>query len=355
MNLESGKLSEYDLFARCQQMLERFIEWVNLFRSWYSRSHNRPIFCLFRWIATLGILTASAWFIWKQVSDGYATVATVGIALGYPQLVISWLCITASTALGAWEWILLVNALGGRLGTIRGMRIHLVSNLSKYVPGFVWPYVGKVYLAAEQGIPANIAALSVVGEFAIVFFDGILLMLLSLPFSGIVLWSTGQRLILQLAAILLAGAGICIALFAGRQVVNRLPSIHLEHHPVAQVNWGQITLVIIAVLLTWCLLGIGFYMLDVSATSRPMQNPLRLTVALPFALLGGQLALFVPMGIGVREAILVALLGPRRSAVLVVIIAIMFRIEMMVGEVTSTVVAVLWDTILDNRRTNTKG
>jgi uncharacterized membrane protein YbhN (UPF0104 family) len=98
----------------------------------------------------------------------------------------------------------------------------------------------------------------------------------------------------------------------------------------------------LAVTLTWCLLGLGFYVLDGSISST-LQNPLRLTIALPLGLLGGQLALFVPMGIGVREAIFLTLFDPSRPATLVIIFAIIFRIEMAIGEVMSTFLAIVFN------------
>lgn len=335
-------------------MLDRIIWQVGRFRSWYSIRHNYPAVRLILWVISLGILAVSLGFIVRQVVSGYATISRSGIHLDGPKLMVSWLCIMTSTVLGAWEWTLLVNALGGRLSLKTGMRIHLVSNLSKYVPGFVWPYAGKAYLAVEQGVPVNVATLSIASEFAIVYLGGILLMLLSLPFSGIMLWSTEQRVALEVGAVVITGISVSLPWFVGPRLGSWFHNSHPTDRYVERCNWQAVTFVVLAVMLTWCLLGFGFYVLD-GSISLTLQNPLRLTVAMPLGLLGGQLALFVPMGIGVREAIFLALFDTSRPAALVVVFAIIFRIEMAVGEVISTLLALVFDKFTNNHQTNPNG
>ena len=324
-------------------MLERLIEQANRFHCWYSTQRTHLGLRLLRGMSTLGILTVSAWFIWKQMYTGYTTISAADIHLDPRRLVVSWLCTVTCTALGAWEWVMLVNALGGHLDIIRGMRIHLTSNLFKYVPGFIWPYVGKTYVATRQGIPASAIVLSVVCEFVIVFFDGGLLMMLSLPFSGIISWSTGQCLVFQVIAILLTGVSIASVPLAGRWLVGVLEHANVVQGVTKNANWNQVTFVIVAILLTWCLLGFGFSALGAQASSDNWQGILRQAFALASALLMGQMVFFAPMGIGIREAVLVALLGSGSSAARVVVIALVFRLEMMIGEIVCTLIALLLD------------
>jgi hypothetical protein len=324
-------------------MVERFaVQAVRVF-SWYSAHRNHVAFYLVRVIATLGILAASVWFIWRQLVTGYTTVSAAELNLDAPRLTLSWLCTAAATALGAWEWTLLLNALGGHIEIPKGMRIHLVANLMKYVPGFVWPYVGKSYLATRHGVTASIAVLSVVAEFAIVFFTGILLLALALPFSGIVPLSAGQSVVFQLGAILLAVMSIAGIPFAGRWLFVKLRQANLSQAPFEQVNWKQVVQVVIAILLTWCLLGLGFSILATPASSHFLQAMPRQTFALASALLIGQVAFLVPMGIGVREAVFLALLGPDHPASLAVVIAIVFRLLMTVGEFCLALTALFLD------------
>ncbi len=336
-------------------MFERLVENARRLYRWYSMRRNHPAFRLLHGACTVGILAASAWFIWSKASSGYATILATDVLLDPRRLIVSSLCTAASTALGAWEWTLLINALGARLDVARGMRIHLTANLVKYVPGFVWPYVGKTYLASRQGVPAKTAALSVVGELLVLFLDGFLVLLLSLPNSGIVSWSAPQRLALQMSAMALAGIIVVGIPFAGRRLMHLLGEGHLAQGLPKRIDWGQIVFVVVAVLLTWYLLGFGFSALSVPMAPSAWRDVLRQTTALALALLVGQVAFFAPLGIGVREAILIALLGSDGSAAVIVVAALVFRIEMMIGEVTCALIAILVGKLRAIRQNNPNG
>jgi uncharacterized membrane protein YbhN (UPF0104 family) len=108
---------------------------------------------------------------------------------------------------------------------------------------------------------------------------------------------------------------------------------------MAKANCSLITLVMAAVLLTWCLLGFGFSTLYASVSSGGWSHLLRHSFALAAALLLGQIVFFAPTGLGVREAVFVALLASGDTAALVVILAMVFRILMMVGEVLCALLA----------------
>ncbi|MEM4204682.1 MAG: hypothetical protein QXS54_11485 [Candidatus Methanomethylicaceae archaeon] len=301
---------------------------------------------LLRWMITLGILVASIWFIAQKVYSEYITISASRINLDVEKVLISWLCVTASTLLGAWEWTLLIRALGGHLNPITGMRIHLISGLGKYIPGYIWPYLSKAHLAIRCGVPTSIAIGSVTGELVIIYLSGILLLLVSLPFSGLIGETTGD-----------AQVGITFA--SGCAIASFLPGVLLDNRFGKflgfgkAANWKGVIFVIVAVALTWCLLGFGFYMLDASIEPS-VGNPWKLLAGLISALLGGQLALFIPMGIGVREAILVAFLNLDKPAWLVILMAVIFRLEMTLGEVFSTLLVVLWS-VAKQAHNNPKG
>jgi uncharacterized membrane protein YbhN (UPF0104 family) len=307
---------------------------------WYLQHRNTIAVRVPQWLFTLGLPAVSIWFIWQQVSTGYDEILSQNFNINVGYLVVSWLCIMSATILGAWEWTLLVNALGGHLDIPEGMQIHLLANLSKYVPGSVWPYIGKAYLASQKGVAIDIAGLSLVFEFLIVFFGGGLVLLMTLPFSNVFSWSVMQRAALQVGTFLLIG--ICLGMIPtlGNRYWNKVNRVY---HPgwlkklSGKVCWKRVGFVAIAVFLTWCLLGVGFVLLDASVASPHWCDAPIFVFALAAALMIGQLALFVPMGVGVREAVLVALLASQREASLVVVISILLRILMMAGEIVSSV------------------
>lgn len=311
------------------KLAERLDVWVSRLRHWYKAWLEHPASGPLRIALTLAVLAACGWFIWQQVSSGYAAVSLANLTLEPRRLVISWLCITAATALGAWEWVLLVRALGADLNTVAGMSIHLTANLGKYLPGLIWPFAGKAYLASRRDVPLRLASASIGAELAIVHTTGGLLALLCLPFSGLLPWSPAQRIAMQIGAGVLAIAAIFVPPALGKWGRSRFG-------PWPQVKWWRVSLVVALILLTWGLLGFGFSTLYGPFDLNPIQQTLKHTLALAVALILGQVVFFLPIGIGVREAVFVALLSTTETAGLVIILAILFRLLMVIGELACT-------------------
>jgi uncharacterized membrane protein YbhN (UPF0104 family) len=324
-------------------MARTLVAGLSRLRDWVVARRRHPALRLVRSAAALGILAVSAWFLWDQIAQGYATLSVEDVVVNPGRLALAWVCIAAATALGAWEWVWLVNALGGNLGLARGMSVHLTANLAKYVPGFVWPYAGKAYLATRRGVPTQIAAASIAGEFGIVYLDGALLLLLCLPFSGLLAWPVGSRLALQGGSVLLTVLVVASVPRAGRWLRRQFEGAGAGGRLLAGVNWTQVTLVVVAVLLTWFLLGVGFSTLYREISPGGWASTLRHVVALAAAMLLGQLAFLVPTGLGVREAVLVAVLGADYVAAPVVLLAVVFRLEMIAGEIVCAAVALAVD------------
>jgi uncharacterized membrane protein YbhN (UPF0104 family) len=320
-------------------VLDRTITLAARLRNRYARLSKHPGYRILLGTFSLGFIAAIVWFIWKQISGGYAAVAAAGLRLEPQRLIISWFCTTAATALGAWEWVLLARALGGQLDLAQGMSIHLTSNLVKYVPGFIWSYAGKGYLAVRRGVPASIATLSIAAEFAIVYICGALLLLLSLPFSDIITLPVGGRTALQVVSISVAGLLIIGLAPLAQRFAFRTKTAHALFEPFLSARWSRIAFVMIAVLLTWCLLAIGFSVLYGQSSNGGWSHLLRHSIALVAALLLGKIAFFAPTGVGVREAVLVALLATDGNAADVLILAVVFRMQMILGEVVCAIIA----------------
>ncbi|MGC9397913.1 MAG: hypothetical protein ACP5HM_02120 [Anaerolineae bacterium] len=248
-------------------------------------------------------------------------------------LFLSWLCVSAATVLGAWEWAALVRALYIEFDLMQGIRASLFSNLAKYIPGFIWSYVGKAYGAARLGVPNSVAGLSVVLELGIVYISGFLLMLISIPFSGFLSLPCQQRWFVQIIMIPLVAIVFVKLYKMGQLLLKRLKKQESGYLISINIDWNRITMVFVAVLLTWGLLGLGFGFLVASITTFDWYWLPRLMFSMITALLLGQVAFFVPMGIGVREAVFITMLQPVAHPSLIVIMALAFRLESLIGEV----------------------
>jgi len=302
-------------------------------RHWYIRHADHSRFRLLRKSLSFAVVGISFWFIWDQFSSGYMTLSKTDLEFNLAFLFLSWLCVSAATVLGAWEWAALVRALYIEFDLMQGIRASLFSNLAKYIPGFIWSYVGKAYGAARLGVPNSVAGLSVVLELGIVYISGFLLMLISIPFSGFLSLPCQQRWFVQIIMIPLVAIVFVKLYKMGQLLLKRLKKQESGYLVSINIDWNRITMVFVAVLLTWGLLGLGFGFLVASITTFDWYWLPRLMFSMITALLLGQVAFFVPMGIGVREAVFITMLQPVAHPSLIVIMALAFRLESLIGEV----------------------
>ena len=220
-------------------------------------------------------------------------------------------------------------------------RIWFVSNLGKYVPGKVWQIAAMGAMAQRSGVSATAAIgsslilnlVSVLAGFAVmaVTAAGRLDAFARDPGSaGGTLANTTIVMIALVGALGLALAPIAVprlAALAGR-VTGR--SIAIPRVPPRAI-W----LAAGATIASWVLYGIAFSLFAHGVTPRATGNALSYIAVYTGSYLAGYLALFVPGGVGVREAVLV-LAMPRfnlASAADAAVIAITSRLWLTVLEI----------------------
>ena len=78
-------------------------------------------------------------------------------------------------------WLIIYRGLGGKVGTPTGIRIFLVTNIGKYLPGKVMHAAGRVALLGERGQSASIGVTSVLVELALSLLGAALVSVISIP------------------------------------------------------------------------------------------------------------------------------------------------------------------------------
>jgi uncharacterized membrane protein YbhN (UPF0104 family) len=176
--------------------------------------------------------------------------------------------------------------------------IFFQAQLSKYVPGSVWQYVGRMTLAREHGLPIRSVAISLPIELIASTVAGAALSLLLLGW-----WGAASAILVLLA----------LSSFAHRPVERRLTGA-LRRVVQGRDVRGAVPAAIRAsrayagILL---IIGFGFWLTARALYGVPVDDVLIYVGAFVTAWLGGLVAVYAPGGIGVREALLVALLRGR--------------------------------------------
>lgn len=189
-------------------------------------------------------------------------------------------------------WLVILK----RLGTpVRwpGAAIYLQAQLGKYVPGGVWQYASRGAMARGYGLSVR---------------------------------AVGRSLPIELVATVCAGAAFaCLAVgwwgalaAAAAIAVAGGASVYLDERAIARRITAQ-TIPLYAA--TWPLIGVSFWMTARAFLPVGPSDLALYTGAFAAAWLVGLIAIYAPGGIGVREAVLVAILGPRIGSANALVIA----------------------------------
>jgi uncharacterized membrane protein YbhN (UPF0104 family) len=194
-----------------------------------------------------------------------------------------------------------------RLGTpapFSWIGLFFKSQLGKYLPGSVWQYAGRVSLARSRGVPIQRALVSVFAEIA---------------FSAVAA-AAAASLILGWAATAAAFAGLGALLALGSVLRERVAGSNVL--PVLAAAPGAIVLYLVV----WGLYGLAFWTTARALFAIPASDIPRYIGVFALAWLVGLVAFFAPGGIGVREAVIAALLTGRLGQADAIVLAATSRI-----------------------------
>lgn len=236
-------------------------------------------------LVVVGVRLRSLWHGSRVELSGAGWVALAG----------AFACSAAGVAASGFAWLAILRRLA--VATRRAWAgVFFQAQLAKYVPGTVWQYAGRAALARSYGIP-----LRPVG--------------VSLPIElGAGLAAAGVLATLLLGAPGLALAAVLLAAAAALGRSSRAP------RPV-RVGAGVVPLYALVSLA----IGVGFWLTARSLLGVPAGDVLVYIGAFWAAWAVGLVAVFAPGGIGVREAMLVAILHSRLGAADALVLAAVSR------------------------------
>jgi uncharacterized membrane protein YbhN (UPF0104 family) len=215
-----------------------------------------------------------------------------------------WVWLAGATVLGvvavigsSFIWLFILRRLGSPVRW-RSAAIYLQAQLGKYVPGGVWQYAGRGAMARGYGLPVRVVARSLPIELTATVCAGAAFACLAVGWWGAIA----------------AAAAITTAAGAGTYLDDRRTATRV----VAQ------TIPLYAA--TWPLIGVSFWMTARAFLHVKPGDIALYTGAFAAAWIVGLIAIYAPGGIGVREAVLVAILGPRIGSADALVIAAASRI-----------------------------
>jgi len=258
--------------------------------------------------AQILLTIAVTWLILERLGPGLAELAGAGedVSVRWGWLASSCVVLALGYAVSGLVWGKMVHDLGGPDLPVRdAVRIYLVANLGRYVPGKLWQIAGLALLARAHGVPVPVATgAAVIGQ-AVALAGAALIGMLAItggegPPAGLTAW-------------VLVGAAAVVALVTIPALFRPLVRLWLRLVPgdaPREVTVGATDGVrwLALYTLNWGGYALAFWLL-VRGLSLP-GGPLVVGPAFAAAYVLGYVALFAPAGLGVREGFLVAFLAP---------------------------------------------
>ncbi len=260
---------------------------------------------LLRRAALVVVLAIVAWYVARTLGGQWGEFRAVSGSLRphWALLLASGLVVLGTFWIQINVWRALIAGGGVDVPFWRAARVWCISNLGKYVPGKVWGIGAMGALAQQEGVPPATAGAAAVVNQLVNLGAGLVVIAVCGARTIPLMWPAGGALVgvlialgvlgLLLMPIVLPWVVAFVARRTGRGGGLLIPG-------------RAIWLAIAANVLVWILQGIAFHLLAGALGAGWSRDWLASVAIFTGSYVLGYLAVFVPGGVGVREAVMVA-------------------------------------------------
>lgn len=235
----------------------------------------------------------------------------------------------------AWSWTLLLQSISApaRIPQPAAVRVWLRSMMSRYIPGNVWHILSRVALADSVGASRTHILTSATTEQVLTIVGALALAGLTLPLWGVVPGDETWLLLLLPLGLVLLHPRILGAIMVWAAARFKRPALawHYRYRTIV----GLVAAYAGANL--WA--GLALYVVLWGITPIRMEQLPLVVGAAALAWVVGYLSFLTPSGLGVREAVLVALLVLVFPQPVAIVASLLFRLVLTLGELLAVLVA----------------
>lgn len=237
---------------------------------------------------------------WPQVSEDFQHASRGWLAFAF-------VCAALGMISIGWAWRAVMAVLGVEARTSRVIPWYFVGELGKYVPGGVWPVLGRGELARAGGVPRTRSYASVALSLGVLYLSAMFVAAAFLPFA----LSGGGFSPWMLALLALPVGVILLHHDVLTRLLGWLSRITKRDIDLVVPQWGDSLRLVAHYVPTWLFIGTATYAVARSTTT-DLSYP-RVMFATILSWVVGFLAVPVPSGAGIREAVLFASSGLTKS------------------------------------------
>jgi hypothetical protein len=294
----------------------------------------------------LFIVALILFFLLRALLGNWQQVASYPWHFRYHYLALSLILLVGTIFVWASVWKTMLSRLGEQLSTKDGIRIYILSNTAKYLPGSIWGYVGRAYMGYAKGLSQTAVWLSSFLEVAVTVVASLILFSSSLilspsPFS--------HRAFVYLAAV---AALSLLSLWP--PLFNRATNLLLSRlHRPGRSSLGYLDMIFFLSMafLIHAVIGLAFYLFVSAVMLLPSSALPSLIGAWSFSATVGLVSFFAPYGLGVKEGILSLLLSMYMPTGTAAAVALLSRVWSISGELLSMALLLIWERRKDREGT----
>lgn len=245
-------------------------------------------------VAGLAFVTRTLAKNWNETQDLIENAEWGWLLVAIP------VCLAGMTGVGT-PWRKIIAALGEEHGMLETLRWYFPGQLGKYVPGGIWPVVGRGELAVKGGVARTVAYTSVALSLALTYLAAALTALVLLFFSLL----SGESAAGAIWALLVLPLGLAVLHPAVlRKLVTIAERVLSREVPVQVPDYATTVRLLLSHVPAWLLIGIATWL--VARAFDPSPPVAQVLFAGVLSWIVGFVVVPVPGGIGVREAAFVA-------------------------------------------------
>jgi len=281
----------------------------------------------FKIAAIIILLVFSVNFVFKQFFELRETITNLTPNVIY--LGISFTIFLITVLLSVYSWRFSIAAFGFSFSWIDIAHAQMLSMIGKYIPGHIWNYSSKIYLSYKMGFPIKLSGFAVVIEMVITYLIAINLLFIFFP-TTIISFSSNWLIVPRLLGSINLALMILAPLLFSKKFRERF-------FVKSQSNF---IIVIIIRLILWVLPSYAFILLILSL-GYPGIGISHAISAITSSFFVGFIAVFVPDGFVVREALIIFFLSNTLSTADATLISLVFRFQMVLVDFTAVIIVIL--------------
>lgn len=235
--------------------------------------------------------------------------------------------------LNAFSWYLVIKSLNVKLKYLTSLKIWIFSNIGRFIPGVIWQYLGRVYLASLEGVAKTEANASLILEALFGLLAGVIILITSTLFNANIKIIDSKFLLLLLVLLV-----VILILLSNQNILslllNKLSKVTKKLEALGKIHFSVrwIPLILTSFFAQFIIDGTILFLLSKDVASLSI-NQLPLFIGFFTASwMIGYLTIIAPAGLGVQEVSIAALLSLFMPFPVASLIAILFRVVLLIAE-----------------------